>query len=180
MSNPTFGLPRMTRQQPALRPVRFVGDESLDWQSKGSKGAPTWNFAEPIDRRKISVGADIAIMRYHPLHHESLDCFGDTISLGSVILQGKVLGIRRVKMGVVTFSVTDETTGGITSVSIPASYTTISEGGGWHTKAQPLRQQWGLVLRYPMHIRAHDLQAPMVQKKKRITGNPAISGPNIT
>lgn len=76
----------------------------------------------------------------------------------TVLLKGKVLGIRNVREGMANFTVLDNTTGGLTTVCIPAKATTIDPDGGWITKAKPLRKQKGPVVYYPTRIRAHDLQ----------------------
>lgn len=161
----------MPRRLQEIPRIRFVGDESLYWGSDASRGTRTWVFHHPIDSRDIFVGADIAIMRNHPLHHDNLESSfsfpsGHSSRLRPVLLEGKVLGIRRVKNGVVTFTVTDELSGGLTAVSVPASRTTISPDGGWHMKARPIWEQTGPVLRYPMRVWPHDLQRPAEHRRQ--------------
>lgn len=92
----------MPCQQQVLQRIRFVGDESLCWDGEASWGPHTWNFLQQIDSELIFISADIAIMRNHPLHQDSLDSAFQVLSGHNphprlVLLEGRVLGIRRVR-----------------------------------------------------------------------------------
>lgn len=99
-------------------------------------------------------------MRHHPLHQDSLDSHlgNHTTHPQVTLLAGKVLGMRRAKDGIVTFITTNRISGGLATVNIPVEFTVINADGGWYTKAIPIGNKEGSVLRYPTWISAHDLQ----------------------
>lgn len=149
------------------------------WGTGPTKGTRTWSFHLPIDSRNIVVGADIAIIR-DPLHQNTLDppsgLFSDhNIQSRPALLEGKVVGIRRVEEGVVTFTITDEIRGGYTEVRVPAAHTAISPDGGWYTKAIPIWKQGGLILRYPMWVEAHDLKKPVPKRRELRADYPTLA-----
>lgn len=150
------------------------------WGTDASRGTRTWTFRRSIDVRDIFRGANISIMR-NPLHQDSLDppsesLLNHTKQTRPVLLEGKVLGIRRVKKGVVTYTITDEISGELTEVNVPVSHTAISPDGGWNIKARPIWEQRGPVLRYPTWVWAHDLQRPRERKRRFIrVGSPTFA-----
>lgn len=152
-------MPTQPRSQQRLH---FVGDETLDWVSNTKTGPRTWKYRQPIDNQKVDIGSEIAIMRYHPLHQDSLDSHlgNRTTRPQAVLLLGKVLGVRKIKNGIVTFTTTNMINGGLTAVDIPITSTTINPDGGWLTKAIPLRSRGGLALRYRTWISARDPKMP--------------------
>lgn len=179
-------LPLMLRRQPVTQRIRFVGDTSLYWESETSWGTRSWNFLHQIDSERIFVGADIAIMRNHPLHQDSLDSGFHSLSDHTshprprpVLVEGKVLGIRRVRKGVVTFTVAEEISGRPIEISVPASRTTISPDGGLYAGARPFWGHRGPVVRYPTWVWAHDLQRPMENRTQFMRTDSLIFAYNV-
>lgn len=105
---------------------------------------------------------EIAIMRYHPLHQDSLDSHlgNQTTRPQAVLLVGKVLGVRRAKNGVVAFMTANLISGELTIVNVPAPFTAINPDGGQYTKAIALGNRRGPVIWYPTWIPARDFQTP--------------------
>lgn len=147
--------------------IRFVGGVSFDQKLNTNSCSRSWTFYQAIDMDGIYVGANIAIMKYHPLHQNNLDPSlpDSTLYSQSILLEGTVLGIRNAKEGVVTYIITDDFAKELTTICIPASATTISPRGGWVTKAKPLRNLKGPILCYPTLIWARDLRPPSAQRR---------------
>lgn len=147
--------------------IRFVGGEHPDQKTKSDLLCRSWIFYQAIDMDGINVGANIAILKYHPLHQENLDPSlpNSTLYAQSVLLEGTILGIRNVKAGVVTFVVTNDFAKELTTIHIPVRATTINPDGGWVTKARFFQGQKGLIFRYPSLIRSHDLRLPSAQRR---------------
>lgn len=164
----------MPHHSQTVHRIRFVGSESLDWKTNARSGTRSWIFHQAINQENIHIGVNdnIAILRNHPFHQDSLDSMSISSSdLNSnprpkaILLEGKVLGVKSARDGMVNFIVTDNTAGGLTTLCIPAKATAISTDGGWIMKAKPLRGQKGPVVRYPTRIRAHDLKTPAARKR---------------
>lgn len=159
----------MSHQTQTQRRTHFVGDKTFDGEDDSKAGSHSWEFHHPIDHQKISIGMEFTIMRYHPLHQESLDShLGNRTTHPQVeLLVGKVLGMRRAKSGIVAFTAINRINGELTVVNIPAAFTAINPDGGWYTKAIPLKIKKGLTLRYPTKITAGDLQTPKKEKSEK-------------
>lgn len=155
---PQISCSPMPRQQQTVRRICFVGDES--------QGIQTCHFTQAIDPSKVYVGAEVSIMHQNSLNAACNMISSDSVAARPVILQGKVLSIRRVNRGVVTLTAGDECRGGLTEVGIPVAYSTIGKEGGWHTKVKPLWEQRGLMLRYLIRVWTHDLRH-RAEKKSR-------------
>ncbi|KZP21115.1 hypothetical protein FIBSPDRAFT_1021421 [Athelia psychrophila] len=158
----------MPHHSNTIQRIRFVGGEWLDWKPEAASGKRSWAFYQAIDLEGIHTGANIAIMRCHPLHQDSLDSsLTSSIRSKATLLEGRVLGIKRVREGLITYVITDDIAGGLTTLRIPASATTVNPDGGLHTGAKMLRKHRGPALRFPTWIDAHDLQAPMARRRQR-------------
>lgn len=179
--NITIILEPHTLSSPMPLRIRIVGGEYSDQNHNSDTHHRSWTFYQSIDMDGIHVGANIAILKYHPLHQQNLDPSlpDSTLYAQSVLLEGTVLGIGNARAGVVTFVITDDFTRELTTIRIPARATTISPSGGWVTKAKLIRRQRGLVFRYPSLIRAQDLQPPSDQRRPvtaRRTRAPRFAG----
>lgn len=149
----------MSHQSQTERCIHFVGDATLDWENNTTTGDRTWKYRYPIEEGKIDIGTEIAILRYHPLHQDSLDSHlgNRTTRPQAVLLRGKILGIRTVKKSIVTFTTKDTTNGTLTAVNIPIAATPIDPDGGWYMKVIPIWSRKGLILRYYTWFPACDL-----------------------
>lgn len=152
----------MPKHTETVHHIRFVGGESFDQKTN----TRSWTLYQQIDLEDIHIGINIAILRYHPTHqNDPAQSLSNTSNHNprsrNVILEGKILGVRSVRDGMIKFITADNSTGGLTTVRAPAKATAISPDGGWIIKAKPLRNQKGPIIRYPTWIGAYDLQTPV-------------------
>lgn len=150
--------------------IHFVGLEHLHWPTGASEGTRSWSFEHMIDTEKISVGSRIAIMREKPPQSTPLPSWmpnaRPTHSSPIPLLEGEVLGLRNTNDGNVIFTISDDFAGGLTTVQVPAKFTTLDKGGGWAWSAKPLAlgRNRGWTLKYPTRVGASSLRRPRTRR----------------
>ncbi|KZP02066.1 hypothetical protein FIBSPDRAFT_970546 [Athelia psychrophila] len=163
----------MPLAQPTNNRVQFVALEYLHWPTGATEGTRSWGFEHTIDNRKLSVGSKISIMRERPPQASPLPRLlqlsrpsNSRRRPPSPLLEGAVLGIKEVAEGIVTFTISDDFAGGLSTLRVPARATTLGTRGGVARKALSLSlgQGRGWTLQYPTLVEADSLQRP---KKKR-------------
>lgn len=159
----------MSHQPPITQRISFVGEATFDWDIDATlRGYRSWKFLQAIDSETIGVGSRISIKSW-PLHQERPHSSQNSpstlpppmvVATRVTLLEGKVLGVRHIKKGKVTFTIRNENFGGYTTLEAPATSTAISLKGGWLMKALPLWAPKGPVIRYPIRVSAADLKRP--------------------
>lgn len=168
-ATPSHTLAHMPLAQQRRSRIRFVGLEHLNWPTDASEGTRSWSFEHPIDRERLTVGSRISILREKPPNPSALlgqHSLRIAQSPPIPLLEGVILGLEAAAEGIVTFTITDDFAGGLSTIRAPAKYTTLARGGGWSWKAKPLALGYhrGWTLRYPTRVGADSLRRPKTER----------------